>query len=1270
MNNFNELDEESTPKNKEGNSDKDNQEPKGNSEDGSSAQNGAANPDNTDIEIVQAGPDTALPNFNKLTEITSDSESLEIDSISSQGTVKSWELKIISANIMKFGDANDQVFSDITNSINTRILQAYGSNNIDISYAFLAMRYNNIAPLEPIAISLDDYGNTVGSGRVIATDSNFYGNINLEYDRDFYGVQLNSGTTYAISYRGTPTDSGDMSDPRIYGIYNSLNNFVAAGDDDGGIGYESLIFFTPTYDDTYYFDLGGYSSVYGTFTISVTLGGSQIYGTGGNDTLNGTNFSDYISGSSGNDTINGLGGSDTIEGFNDNDVINGGAGEDFISGGSGADTFVFDQTDAVDTITDFSLFDGDSLDLDALLTGYVAGVSIVDDYIRLESDGNNTIVRVDGDGAANGENFIDIAKIMGLTNLKFAGDINNINANDIELGINIPEFTALALDERVYDATDSVNTDDFYEITLTAGTKYAITVQGLSTGEGTDYYSDLRGIYDINGEAVAIGTSNGAIGSDSIMFYTPASTGTYYLNVGTTYNGGTYAIEVTLGGNETSGNNNNNTLNGSANTDYLFGGYNGNDTLNGNAGNDFLVTYNGNDTLNGGAGQDFMSGGAGSDKFVFTNIDALDTVTDFSLQQGDRLDMDALLTGYVAGVSDVSEFIRFENRDGNTIVQVDGDGSANGENFVDVVKLMSLTDLTFGGDINNVDANNFNLSQASDTDGNITGATVLAQDVRVSGSIDNTSFNDRDFYEVNLTNGVKYAISVQGSYTGQGTNTAPYINGIYDANGNYISAGNTYGGLGNDSLLFYTAASTGTFYVDVGSNYEGTYTIELTRGGDERTGNNNNNTFNGTGNTDYLFGGYNGNDTLNGNGGDDYLESYNGNDTLNGGAGQDFMSAGAGSDRFVFTNSDAMDTIADFSLEQGDRLDMDALLTGYVAGVSVIDEYIRFENRDGNTIVQVDGDGSANGENFLDIVQLMGLTDMTFGGDPNNVDANNFHLASALDTDGNITGAISLNQDVRLSGTIDNTSFNDRDFYEVNLTAGTKYALSVQGLGTGEGTSAVPIINGVYDANGNYVSAGNSYSGLGNDALLFYTAGSTGTYYFDIGSNYEGTYTIELTLGGNESIGNNNNNTFNGTNNTDYLFGGYDGNDTLYGAGGNDYLEAYNGDDTLRGGTGRDFMTGGAGADTFIFDQTDAMDTVTDFSISDGDVLDFSAILTGYDPMADAIEDFINVRSSGDNAIVSVDADGGGDNYQDLVLLLNTNEFDVGFYEGSAVITM
>jgi len=113
----------------------------------------------------------------------------------------------------------------------------------------------------------------------------------------------------------------------------------------------------------------------------------------------------------------------------------------------------------------------------------------------------------------------------------------------------------------------------------------------------------------------------------------------------------------------------------------------------------------------------------------------------------------------------------------------------------------------------------------------------------------------------------------------------------------------------------------------------------------------------------------------------------------------------------------------------------------------------------------------------------------------------------------------------------------------------------------------------------------------------------------------------------------------------DYI-SGHDGNDKLYGQDGDDTIYGYWGNDTISGGAGADQLSGGPGADTFVFEASSVgkgVDTISDFSVKDGDRIDLSDVLHGhFDPVSEALTDFVKIENSGKNSIVSVDLDGHG----------------------------
>jgi len=114
----------------------------------------------------------------------------------------------------------------------------------------------------------------------------------------------------------------------------------------------------------------------------------------------------------------------------------------------------------------------------------------------------------------------------------------------------------------------------------------------------------------------------------------------------------------------------------------VFGGK-GNDTIFGLGGNDLLVGGSGNDTLNGGdgddvliglGGSDVLIGGRGADRFVWTALsDGIDTIVDFNIAEGDRLDLEKFFRGtaFDPRAPDASSWLRF------VVADLDGSGGLN-----------------------------------------------------------------------------------------------------------------------------------------------------------------------------------------------------------------------------------------------------------------------------------------------------------------------------------------------------------------------------------------------------------------------------------------------------------------------------------------------------------------------------------------------------------------------------------------------------------------
>jgi Ca2+-binding RTX toxin-like protein len=127
---------------------------------------------------------------------------------------------------------------------------------------------------------------------------------------------------------------------------------------------------------------------------------------------------------------------------------------------------------------------------------------------------------------------------------------------------------------------------------------------------------------------------------------------------------------------------------------------------------------------------------------------------------------------------------------------------------------------------------------------------------------------------------------------------------------------------------------------------------------------------------------------------------------------------------------------------------------------------------------------------------------------------------------------------------------------------------------------------------------------------------------------------------------------------------GTSGDDVIPGSIGDDMIHGEDGTDTLIGGLGNDILTGGDGADIFKWTADDIniasgapfSDTITDFSITEGDKLDLSDVLTGD---TTTLSNYLDVQASGSNVVVSVYADGVSGGTADMTIVLEGQSADL-----------
>lgn len=347
-------------------------------------------------------------------------------------------------------------------------------------------------------------------------------------------------------------------------------------------------------------------------------------------------------------------------------------------------------------------------------------------------------------------------------------------------------------------------------------------------------------------------------------------------------------------------------------------------------------------------------------------------------------------------------------------------------------------------------------------------------------------------------------------------------------------------------------------------------------------------------------------ENLRGSAFNDTLTGTTGNNVIEGGAGNDTMNAQGGTDTLTYANAAGAITV---SL---------ALTSAQVTGGAGTDTVSNFENLTGSafgdTLTGSTAANVINGGDGNDVIEGGAGNDTLVGG--NGIDTVSFTNAASATT---FNLATTSGQNTVSSGT--------------DTVSGFENILGSAFNDTLTGNSSANVIEG---------GAGNdTMNGSGGiDTVSYSSAASAVTVNL-------ATTTGQNTLGAGTDtlssfewlIGSGFNDTLTGSTAANNIYGGA-GNDTISGGSGNDILY---------GGAGTDTLTGGANADTFVFEAASAFanqDTITDFSTANADKIDLHDILDSvFDPVQNAISDFVNFTNSGANSIMSIDQDGAGTTY-------------------------
>ena len=984
--------------------------------------------------------------------------------------------------------------------------------------------------------------------------------------------------------------------------------------------------------------------------------------------MNDTDDAHNLNGSAQADTIYAAGGADIVYGYGGNDTISGGAGDDTsLQGGLGDDTYVFAADSDVDNITE-NLSEG----TDTVF--FAGGISSTDVYswtdqygdlfIQLKSDSSDRVIIAAPNPSSTGSSVSSYVE-----RISFSGDsvVWDLTAGLILNDSNDTHYIhASAQNDFINgggggDYLYGYGGNDTYILEY----GYGADTISESTGAGTDVIrivgidaDDIRIWTDTSGRLHIQNKNN--ISDEAVVHATTTNTGGTYQSLIGQYVESIVFDDETIwdltAGLTMEGSSSYETIYGTTYNDTIFG-YGNSDSLYGNSGNDTLV---------GGTGDDYLYGGVGNDTYVLASGYGADTISESTSSGTDIIRLTGVSATDIRLWTDTNGYLHLQNKnnlsDHVTVYAAHSGGTYQSTigQYVESVVFDDTTtwDLTGGLTIEGS-------SSSESLYGTAGGDIINGQ----AGSDTLYGNAGNDTYVL----GVWFGTDSIYESTSSGTDTIR-LTGVTAADIRLWTDNNGYLHLQNktsagDHVTVYAGYSGGQYQSIIGQYvesvvFDNTTTWDLT-GGLTIEGSSSVESLYGTTYNDTLYG-YDGGDTLYGNNGNDILIGGVGNDTLNAGAGNDtyMLGYGFGGDTISESTSSGTDTIrltgvsatdirlwtdnnGYLHLQNKTNLSDHVTVNAYYSGgqyQSTIGQYVESVVFDDTTIWDLTGGLTIEGSSSNESLYGTAHGDTMYG-----QDGTDYIYANA----GNDILYGGNGSDYLYGGSGDDTYMLAAGFGTDTISENTSSGSDIIRL---TGVSAADIrlwtdYNGYLHLQNktnlsDHVTVNASYSGGSYQSTIGQYVESV---VFDDTTTWDltGGLVIEGSSSSDSLYGTAYNDNISGQDGVDYIYGNA-GNDIMYGGASGDYLYGGDGTDYLYGGAGADNLTGNAGADRFIFESAhsySAIDAVSDFSTAQGDSLDLVNLLGDYDPLTDAITDFVLMQTSGSNTNVSVDRDGTGSTY-------------------------
>ena len=367
-----------------------------------------------------------------------------------------------------------------------------------------------------VTVAADDYAADVSTSGTVEVDGTpATGEIQFPTDRDWFEVELDAPALYRVDLQGADSSAGTLADPRLAGVFEDDGTAIAGtSDNNGGTGNDSRLWVWPQNAGTHYISAAASGSGTGTYSVAV----SEI------------DMSDDIAAD-----VSTAGAVD----------VDGAAATGEILHPDDQDWFSFDAE--ADTVYVIRLQGADSS------AGTLADPRLASVF---EDDGTAIAGTSDDNGGTGNDSALWFAAPAAGTYYVAAGSAEGavgtyaltVETQQDDYSANASTSGTVTTDgEASLGEIEYSGDEDWFAVTLVAGSVYEIHLQGASTDSGSLSDPYMSGLYDTTGTFVRGSEGDhGGEGTDSRFWFIPIASGTHHVGARSSDSSvGTYSLSVT-----------------------------------------------------------------------------------------------------------------------------------------------------------------------------------------------------------------------------------------------------------------------------------------------------------------------------------------------------------------------------------------------------------------------------------------------------------------------------------------------------------------------------------------------------------------------------------------------------------------------------------------------------------------------------------------------------------------------------------------------------